>query len=156
MQESKFPPPLSQYIQNMSGFDFFYFPALAEGGKSSPPVGGIDIGYGLTKNGAKNQDAWKFLASLVSGEALQQALNDLNDLPAVKGLKPEGDISTNIAQMYDRFMADLPHAENQRFASPQVAEELDNVLGGVAGGTVTPQDALNRVQAATDKVLGKK
>src|ERR1700745_2633963 len=28
MQESKFPPPLSQLIQNMSGFDFFYFPAL--------------------------------------------------------------------------------------------------------------------------------
>ena len=68
---------------------------------------GIDIGYGLTKNGAKNPDAWKFLASLVRGAALQEALNDLNDLPAVKGLKPQGDISPNINQMYDRFMADF-------------------------------------------------
>jgi raffinose/stachyose/melibiose transport system substrate-binding protein len=51
MQESKFPPPLSRFIQNMSGFDFFYLPALTPDGKSSPPVGGVDIGYGLTKNG---------------------------------------------------------------------------------------------------------
>jgi raffinose/stachyose/melibiose transport system substrate-binding protein len=83
MQESKFPPPLSALVQNMNGFDFFYFPALKEGGQASPPVGGVDIGYGLTKNGEKNADAWKFLASLVRGEALQQALNDLNDLPSL-------------------------------------------------------------------------
>jgi raffinose/stachyose/melibiose transport system substrate-binding protein len=53
-------------------------------------------------------------------------------------------------------MSDLPNAQNQRFASPQVAAELDNVLAGVAGGTVTPQEALQRVQAVTDKELGKK
>jgi raffinose/stachyose/melibiose transport system substrate-binding protein len=155
MQESKFPPPLSSFIQNMSGFDFFYFPALEEGGKASPPVGGIDIGYGLTKNGAQNPNAEKFLASLVSGEGLQQALNDLNDLPAMKDFRPQGDVSANIMKMYDRFMSDLPSAENQRFFSPQVADELDNALAGVAAGKVTPQDALKRVQDATEKVLGK-
>jgi raffinose/stachyose/melibiose transport system substrate-binding protein len=156
MQESKFPPPLSQYVQNMSGFDFFYFPSLEENGKPSPPVGGIDIGYGMTKNGEKNPEAWKFLASLVRADGLQQALNDLNDLPAISGVEPQGEVAPNIKEMYGRFMADLPHAENQRFLSPQVAEELDSVLGGVAAGTVTPEDALNRVQAATDKALGKK
>jgi raffinose/stachyose/melibiose transport system substrate-binding protein len=155
MQESKFPPPLSQYIQNMSGFDFFYFPALEETGKPSPPVGGIDIGYGMTKNGENNPEAWKFLASLVRGDALQQALNDLNDLPAISDFEPQGEVTPNIKQMYDRFMADLPHAENQRFLSPQVSEELDSVLGGVAAGTVTPEDGLKRVQAATDKAVGK-
>jgi raffinose/stachyose/melibiose transport system substrate-binding protein len=156
MQESKFPPPLSPYVQNMSGFDFFYFPALEEGGKPSPPVGGIDIGYGLTKNGEKNPDAWKFLASLVRGEGLQQALNDLNDLPAISGFEPQGEVTPNIKEMYDRFMADLPHAENQRFLSPQVSEELDSVLGGVAAGTVTPENGLKRVQSVSDKALGKK
>jgi raffinose/stachyose/melibiose transport system substrate-binding protein len=155
MQESKFPPPLSQYVQNMSGFEFFYFPALEENGKPSPPVGGIDIGYGMTKNGEKNPDAWKFLASLVRGDGLQQALNDLNDLPAISGFEPQGDVAPNIKEMYDRFMADLPQAENQRFLSPQVSEELDSVLGGVAAGTVAPEDGLKRVQAATDKALGK-
>jgi raffinose/stachyose/melibiose transport system substrate-binding protein len=151
MQESKYPPPLSQYVQNMSGFDFFYFPALEENGKPSPPVGGIDIGYGLTKNGEKNPEAWKFLASLVRGDGIQQALNDLNDLPATSGLEPQGDITPNIKEMYARFMADLPHAENQRFLSPQVSEELDSVLGGVAAGSVSPEDGLKRVQAVTDK-----
>ncbi|MBV9105447.1 MAG: extracellular solute-binding protein [Verrucomicrobia bacterium] len=156
MQESKFPPPLSPFVQNMNGYDFFYFPALEEGGKSSPPVGGIDIGYGMTKNGEKNPDAWKFLASLVRGEGLQQALNDLNDLPATSDFEPQGDVTPNIKEMYRRFMADLPHAENQRFLSPQISEELDSVLGGVAAGSVTPEDGLKRVQAVTDKALSKK
>jgi raffinose/stachyose/melibiose transport system substrate-binding protein len=153
MQESKFPPPLSRYIQNMNGFDFFYFPALTQGGKSSPPVGGVDIGYGLTKNGAKNPEAWKFLASLVRGEALQEALNDLNDLPSFAGFEPAGEITPNIGQMYDRFIADLPRAENQRFAIPAIADALDNALAGVASGTVPPEEALKRVQDATDKAL---
>jgi len=153
MQESKFPPPLSALVQNMNGFDFFYFPALKEGGQASPPVGGVDIGYGLTKNGEKNADAWKFLASLVRGEALQQALNDLNDLPSFTGFEPQGDITPNIKQMYDRFVADLPHAENQRIAHPEIAQELDNVLSGVASGTVSPQDGLKRVQEVTEKTL---
>ncbi|MBV8899636.1 MAG: extracellular solute-binding protein [Verrucomicrobia bacterium] len=153
MQESKFPPPLSRFIQNMSGFDFFYFPALTPGGKPSPPVGGIDIGYGLTKNGAKNPQAWKFLAALVKGVALQQALNDLNDLPAFAGFEPQGDITPNVKQLYDRFIDDLPHAENQRFAHPEVADALDNALAGVASGKVSPEDALKRVQEVTDKTL---
>jgi len=153
MQESKFPPPLSKYIQNMSGFDFFYFPALAPGGKPSPPVGGVDIGYGLTKNGTKNPNAWKFLASLVEGEALQQALNDLNDLPSFTGFEPQGEITPNIKQMYDRFIADLPHAENQRIAHPEIADALDNALAGVASGTTSVEDALKRIQEVTDKTL---
>jgi raffinose/stachyose/melibiose transport system substrate-binding protein len=153
MQESKFPPPLASYVQNMSGFDFFYFPALTQGGKPSPPVGGVDIGYGLTKNGEKNPAAWTFLASLVKGDALQQALNDLNDLPSFTGFEPQGEISPNIQEMYNRFIADLPHAENQRIAHPEIATELDNVLAGVAAGTVSPQDGLKRVQDVTDKTL---
>jgi raffinose/stachyose/melibiose transport system substrate-binding protein len=153
MQESKFPPPLSHFIQNMSGFDFFYFPALTTGGKPSPPVGGVDIGYALTKNGAQNPEAWKFLASLVKGVALQQALNDLNDLPSFTGFEPQGEITPNIKQMYDRFIADLPHAENQRIAHPEIADALDNALAGVASGTASPEDALKRIQSVTDKTL---
>lgn len=155
MQESKFPPPLSEFVQNMDGFDFFYLPAVKDGNPASPPVGGIDIGYGLTKNGAKNDAAWTFLASLTNGEGLQQALNDLNDLPAFAGHAPQGDVSDHVKEMSARFMADLPKAENQRFASPAVAEALDNALAGVADGSLKPEDALAKVQAATDKALGK-
>ncbi len=153
MQESKFPPPLSHFIQNMNGFDFFYFPALTTGGKPSRPVGGVDIGYALSKNGANNPEAWKFLASLVKGVALQQALNDLNDLPAFTGFEPQGEITPNIKQMYDRFIADLPHAENQRIAHPEIGDALDNALAGVASGTTSSKDALKRIQDVTDKTL---
>ena len=155
MQESKFPPPLSELVQNMDGFDFFYLPPVKEGNPPSPPIGGIDIGYGLTKNGAKNPAAWTFLAELTNGVGLQEALNDLNDLPAFAGHEPKGDVSEHVKEMYKRFMVDLPKAENQRFASPAVAEALDNALAGVASGSVEPQAALASVQAATDKALGK-
>lgn len=155
MQESKFPPPLSEYVQNMDGFDYFYLPPVKDGGSASPPIGGIDIGYGLTKNGAKNPEAWTFLSELTNGVGLQQALNDLNDLPAFEGHEPKGDITDHVKQMSARFMADLPKAENQRFASPAVAEALDNALAGVADGSVQPEAALASVQAATDKALGK-
>jgi raffinose/stachyose/melibiose transport system substrate-binding protein len=155
MQESKFPPPLSEYVDGMAGFDFFYLPAYADSGRASPPVGGIDIGYGLTGNGAENPAAWTFLASLVNGEALQPALNDLNDLPAWTGHVPEGDVSEHVLAMYDRFMADLPMAENQRIAVPEVSSALENALAGVADGSLSAEDALAGVQAATDTALGK-
>jgi raffinose/stachyose/melibiose transport system substrate-binding protein len=155
MQESKFPPPLSEYVQDMAGFDFFFLPPLKEGNPPSPPVGGIDIGYGLTKNGADNPDAWTFLAELTNGVGLQQALNDLNDLPAFEGHAPAGDISDHVKELSARFMEALPKAENQRFASPAVAEALDNALAGVAAGDLEAAAALAAVQAATDKALGR-
>jgi raffinose/stachyose/melibiose transport system substrate-binding protein len=153
MQESKFPPPLSAYVQNMDGFDFFYMPALPNSNRASPPIGGIDIGYGLTKSGAQNPAAWTFLASLVNGDGLQQSLNDLNDLPAFIGHQPQGDVPQHVMAMYQRFMTDLPHAENQRFAVPVIADALDNALSGVADGSLQPSAALQSVQVATDKAL---
>ena len=99
--------------------------------------------------------AWTFLASLTNGEALQEALNDLNDLPAFAGHEPKGDVSDHVKEMSQRFMADLPKAENQRFAQPAVSEALDNALAGVADGSLQPEAALAAVQAATDKALGK-
>jgi raffinose/stachyose/melibiose transport system substrate-binding protein len=74
-------------------------------------------------------------------------------LPSFIGFEPEGDITPNVKQMYDRFITDLPHAENQRIAHPEIAQELDNVLAGVASGTVTPEDGMKRVQDVTDKTL---
>ena len=156
MQESKFPPPLSEFVQSMDGFDFFYMPPVKEGNKASPPVGGIDICYGLTKNGGKNDAAWTFLAELTNGVGLQEALNDLNDLPAFAGHQPKGDITEHVKQLSARFMEDLPKAENQRFASPAVAEALDNALAGVAAGSLEAEAALATVQTATEKALAAK
>ena len=150
MQESKFPPPLSQDVQNMSGFDYFHLPPVPGSSRSSPPVGGIDIGYGLTKNGAANPDAWTFLAELTDGVALQQALNDLNDLPAFEGHAPQGDVSDHVVALYNRFMSELPVAENQRFAQPAISQALEDALAGVAAGSLQPGKALEAVQSVAD------
>ncbi len=155
LQESRFKPPLPPLVENMKGFDYFYFPALQSGGHASPPVGGIDIGYGITKNGVSKPAAWDFMVSLVDGEGEQAALNDLNDLPAFKGFVPTITITPNIREMYNRFTEDVAVAENQRFAYPAIADALDNALAGVAGGKLTSEDALANVQAVTDKTLGK-
>ncbi|MEW7009840.1 ABC transporter substrate-binding protein [Lentilitoribacter sp. EG35] len=155
MQESKFPPPLSQDVENMEGFDYFFLPAVPGSTRSSPPVGGIDIGYGLTNNGASNDAAWTFLAELTNGVGLQQALNDLNDLPAFVGHEPKGEVSDHVKKMYDRFMAELPNAENQRLASPVVSEALENALAGVASGDQSAEDALKAVQVANDAAMEK-
>ena len=155
MQESKFPPPLSEYVKDMEGFDFFYLPPASKDAQTSPPVGGVDIGYGLTKNGEKNAAAWTFLASLTNGEGLQPALNDLNDLPAFKGHELQASAPQHVRDMYARFMTDLGNAENQRFAYPAVSQALDDALAGVAAGSVEPEKALQSVQAATDKALKK-
>ncbi len=141
MQESKFPGKLSKYIEGMQGLDYFYFPRFPRSLNDSVPVGGIDIGYGLTQNGKDNPDAWKLLASLVNGSGLQQALNDLNNLPAFKGHQPEGDINEHTLAMYNRFLGDLQVAENQRIASPKLQDALENVLAGLAAGDMTAQEA---------------
>ncbi len=148
MQESKFPPPLSKYVKDMEGFDYFYLPPLSEDATVTPPIGGIDIGYGLTTNGVKKPEAWIFLSSLINGEALQQALNDLNDLPAFQGHIPKGDISEHTLDLYNRLMADLEVAENQRIASPKISEALENALAGVASKDLTAKEALEMIEKA--------
>ncbi|MFA3916701.1 ABC transporter substrate-binding protein [Ruegeria hyattellae] len=152
MQESKFPPPLSQDVDNMSGFDYFHLPPVPGSSQPSPPVGGIDIGYGLTKNGEDNPAAWTFLAELTNGVALQQALNDLNDLPAFDGHAPQGDVSDHVLGLYDRFMSELPVAENQRFAQPKISQALEDALSGVAAGSLEPMAALEAVQKVADEL----
>ncbi len=146
MQESKFPPPLSEYVKNMDGFDYFYLPPLSDEANVTPPIGGIDIGYGLTKNGKNNPEAWIFLSSLINGEALQPALNDLNDLPAFQGHSPKGDISNHTLELYNRLMSDLNVAENQRIASPRISEALENALAAVASGDMSSEKALEKIE----------
>ncbi len=154
LQEAKYAPPIPPLVRGMKGFAPFSFPALTAHGHVSPPVGGIDVGDGLTKNGARNPAAWQFLASLVDGAGEQASLNALNDLPAFKGFAPTAAVSPHISKMYHAFIGQLSHAENQRFAYPPVQTAFDNAIGGVAAGKLTPMGALKQVQAATKKALG--
>ncbi|WP_020575249.1 ABC transporter substrate-binding protein [Actinopolymorpha alba] len=154
LQQAQLDPPIPPLTQDLKGFDYFDFPAIHAGGKPGAVVGGIDVGYGLTKNGEKKAHAWKFLASLVNGDAGKAALVDVNDLPAFNGVQLPGSVSPHVTELYDRLVKQLPDAVNQRFASPSVQTALDNALAAVAAGQQQPKAALAKVQAAQAKALG--
>ena len=152
MQESKFPPPLSQYVQNMDGFDFFYMPALKGSDHASPPVGGIDIGYGLTKNGAQNPAAWTFLASLINGAALHGAQRPQRPAglrrPRAAG-RCLGACEGNGRPLHGR----PAEGREPALRDPRDCGRARQRARRRRRGSLQPEAALQSVQAATDKAL---
>jgi raffinose/stachyose/melibiose transport system substrate-binding protein len=142
-------PNAAQNVKNWV-FDHFFLPPYERGGKASTPIGGVDFGYGITKN-AKNKDAaWKVMESFVAGEGLQQAVNDLNNLPSSKGISPQGNIPAVIKEQAARYNAVLDLAQNQRISRPEIENALQNALAGVAAGQLTPQQGLAEIQKVQD------
>jgi len=136
-------------------FDNFYLPPFEDGGQPSPPVGGVDFGYGITKNCKNPEAAWRVLESFAAGEGIQEAINDLNNLPAFKGIEPQGEIPQVIKDQVNKYTSVLDIAKNQRIGSPDVENALQNALAGVASGQLTPEQALEQVQKVQDEVLAK-
>lgn len=136
-------------------FDNFYLPAYEDGGKVSPPVGGVDFGYGISKSSKNPEAAWKVLESFAAGEGIQQAVNDLNNLPAFKGIQPQGNIPQTIKDQVSKYSSVLDVAKNQRIGAPEIENALQNALSGVAAGQLTPTEALDKVQTVQDTVLAK-
>ncbi|MDF2675007.1 MAG: extracellular solute-binding protein [Clostridiales bacterium] len=136
-------------------FGNFLLPAYEDGGNASPAIGGVDFGYGISKD-CKNPDvAWKVLESFAAGEGIQQAINDLNNLPAFKGIEPQGNLPQVIKDQVNAAASLLDSAKNQRIGSPEIENALQNALSGVAAGQLTPAKALDNVQKVQDEVLAK-
>ncbi|HEU5347571.1 MAG TPA: extracellular solute-binding protein, partial [Ktedonobacterales bacterium] len=91
LQETQLPNVPSS-LKTMSDYGTFSFPAIAPGGRATPVLGGIDFGWGLTKNANASpeveQASETVLKELISGVGEQIALNDFNDLPAFQGFNP--------------------------------------------------------------------
>lgn len=131
-------------------FDGFYLPAVEEGLDDSAPVGGVDFGYGITKN-CKNPDAaWKALESFASGAGIQACVDDLNNLSAFKGIQPKGDIPESILTQVAEYAGALDVAMNQRIGEPTIDTALQSALQAVAAGEMTAEEAVASVQAAQD------
>jgi raffinose/stachyose/melibiose transport system substrate-binding protein len=145
------PPNVSNWV-----FDHFFLPPYEAGGQASPPIGGMDFGFGITKNSKNVEAAWRVLESFTAGEGIQASVDDLNNLPAVKGIAPQAaNIPQSIKEQIGRYNAVLDQARNQRFSNPEVETALQNAMDGVATGQLTPQASLQQVQTVQDKVLGK-
>lgn len=136
-------------------FDNFYLPPYEDSGKVSPPVGGIDFGYGITNNCENPEAAWKVIEAFSAGVGIQAAVNDLNNLPAFKGIAPQGDIPDNIKNQSNKYSEMLDSAYNQRIGNPAIENALQNALSGVAAGQLTPKEGLMAIQEEQDKVLDK-
>ena len=134
-------------------FDSFYIPAYEEGGMASPAVGGMDFGFGMTKSSQNPDAAWKLIESLASGVGIQTAVNDLNNLPAFKGIEPQGEIPEALKAQIVGYSEQLDVARNQRIASPLVENALQNALAGLAAGQLTIDEAITEIQAAQDEAL---
>lgn len=132
-------------------FGFFYLPPVGSAKNAAAPVGGIDFGFGITKN-CKNPDAaWKALKSFGSGAGIEACADDVNNLPAFKGIKPENkNLNKTLVKQYNQFSQDLDIAMNQRIGQPTVETALQNALAGVGSGQLAPKKALEDVQKAQD------
>lgn len=134
-------------------FGFFYLPPVGTAKKAAAPVGGIDFGYGITKN-CKNPDAaWKALKSFSQGAGIQACVDDVNNLPAFKGIEPKNEkLNKTLVEQYNKFSGDLNNAMNQRIGEPAIETALQNALAGVGSGELTPKKACQAVQDAQDKL----
>lgn len=142
------PPNVKNWV-----FDHFFLPSYVSGGQMSPPIGGMDFGFGITKNSKNPEAAWRVLASFTAGEGIQASIDDLNNLPAVKGIAPQAtNILQTIKEQIGRYNAVLDLARNQRFSNPEVETALQNAMDGVATGQLTFQAALQQVQTVQDRV----
>lgn len=132
-------------------FDGFYLPPIENGLQASAPIGGVDFGYGITKNCKNPEAAWKALESFSSGAGIQACVDDLNNLPAYKGIAPKASgIPETILTQTSAYSKALDSAMNQRIGEPTIDTALQNALAGVAAGDSTPQAALQTVQDAQD------
>lgn len=151
LQEAALPTSPSG-LKSMADFGTFAFPAVEAGGSPTPPLGGIDFGWGLTKNAGKNaavQTASKtVLKELVSGVGEQIMINDLNDLPAFKGFKPQTKYSSDVMAIYSKYLTLVDGAQNHLFGNPTVEQALTTNLQNIALGKVTPAQAMANVQAS--------
>ncbi|MCL6454619.1 MAG: extracellular solute-binding protein [Alicyclobacillus sp.] len=144
-----------QGLKTMSDYGTFFFPAVTPGGNPTPPMGGIDFGWGLTKNAAKDpavqQASETVLKELISGVGEQIMVNDLNDLPAFKGFQPQTKYSDSIQTIYQNYLSEVDKAYNHDIGNPSVEQALDSNLQAIAVGRETPEQAMTNVQAVAQK-----
>jgi raffinose/stachyose/melibiose transport system substrate-binding protein len=134
-------------------FDYFFLPPMKAGLSTSLPIGGVDFGMGITENCEDVDAAWTVLSSFVSGAGIQACADDLNNLPAFKGIEPNAaNFPSDIVEQFNSNSQALISAMNQRVASSLVDTALKDVLQAVATGELSPSEAMQTVQDAQNRL----
>ncbi|NLY30991.1 MAG: extracellular solute-binding protein [Firmicutes bacterium] len=153
MQTAKSEPPVP-LSQGMLGVGAFLFPDVdGDGQPTYPPLGGIDFGIGMTKKALGKPEVLAVLDSFITGSGIQAAIDDFNDLPAVKGIEPNTFTTDHERELWAMFVDDwLPKVTAPRqLKSPEVRQGLMDALAAVATGQKTPEKALDDLQNAVGK-----
>ncbi|PSR31065.1 MAG: ABC transporter substrate-binding protein [Sulfobacillus benefaciens] len=139
-----------QGLKTMQDYGTFFLPPMAPGLKATPPMGGVDFGWGMTQNSAKSLAVQKateeVFKQLISGVGEQTSLNQMNDLPAFKGMTPTISLNSHILSLYHNYLAEIQVAHNHEIGNPTVAQALVSNLQSVAAGTESAAAAMQAVQ----------
>ena len=138
-------------------YDYFYLPALEEGLSDSKAIGGVDFGYGITKNCGNPDLAWKALVSFATGEGAQEIANDMNNHLSYPNIEPdtsamvERDGLQNVVDEFNRSGKDIAAGlVNQRIAEPTIETAIQEAMQGLIGGTYSVDEATQHIQDAQD------
>ncbi len=137
-------------LKSMQDYGTFFFPALNSKTQPTPPLGGVDFGWGLTTNANKSpateQAAKTVLKQLISGVGEQTSLNQMNDLPAFKGMTPTISLNSHILSLYHNYLSEIKVANNHEIGNPTVAQALVSNLQAVGANTESPTQAMQKIQ----------
>ena len=138
-------------------YDYFYLPALEEGLSDSKAIGGVDFGYGITKNSENPDLSWKALVSFATGEGAQEIANDMNNHLSYPNIEPdtsamvERDGLQNVVDEFNRSGKDIAAGlVNQRIAEPTIETAIQEAMQGLIGGTYSVDEATQHIQDAQD------
>ena len=138
-------------------YDYFYLPALEEGLSDSKAIGGVDFGYGITKNCENPDLAWKALVSFATGEGAQEIANDMNNHLSYPNIEPdtsamvERDGLQNVVDEFNRSGKEIAAGlVNQRIAEPTIETAIQEAMQGLIGGTYSVDEATQHIQDAQD------
>lgn len=138
-------------------YDYFYLPALEEGLSDSKAIGGVDFGYGITKNCENPDLAWKALVSFATGEGAQEIANDMNNHLSYPNIEldtsamVERDGLQNVVDEFNRSGKDIAAGlVNQRIAEPTIETAIQEAMQGLIGGTYSVDEATQHIQDAQD------
>lgn len=141
-------------------YDYFYLPAISEGASASKAIGGVDFGYGITKNCENPEAAWKALASFAAGEGAQEIANDMNNHLSYPGIGPDMEAMEakpgleKAVNEFNRSGADIAAGlVNQRIAESTIETAIQEAMQGLVGGSYTVEEAAQHIQDAQDALL---
>lgn len=141
-------------LQTMADYGAFAFPAPKAGGEPSPAIGGVDFGWGITDTAARSPQvlaaAKTVLHEMISGVGEQVALDDLNDLPAFNGKTPTGPLPPHLQEIYDTYIKQLGTARTHVVGNPVINQSLISALQALGAGQMTPEAAMEAVQATAE------